>query len=87
MEIWKPTPMAGVKWLIPRMYTFDDKSQYKTYRIPCKYKYSTVEVNAILSQGQDVPRNVCVYPLRHLRLVLSQASGSDGTQETLSLRG
>lgn len=48
MEIWKPTPMAGVKWLIPRMYTFDDKSQYKTYKIPCKYKYSTVEVNAIL---------------------------------------
>lgn len=48
MEIWKPTPMEGVKWLIPRMYTFDDKSQYKTYKIPCKYKYSTVEVNAIL---------------------------------------
>lgn len=33
MEIWKPTPMEGVKWLIPRMYTFDDKSQYKTYKI------------------------------------------------------
>lgn len=48
MEMWKPQQGRGVKWIVPRTYTFDDKSNYKVHKIQCKFEYTTEQVNAIL---------------------------------------
>lgn len=45
---WKPNSTNRVKWATPRMYTFDDKTKYKSYNIPCKYQYTTEQIEAIL---------------------------------------
>lgn len=50
------------KTMFARIYTFTDRANYKTYRIPCKYEYSQEQASAILRKVKTFLANYVYVP-------------------------